>query len=273
MKIISTLLNFILISIILISCEKVINIDLKDSDPIYVIEGELNEGDSLHTIKISKTVKFSDTNIFPAEEGAIVTISDDIGNFEVLQKESPGIYKSLKFLIKGKEGRTYTLKVEIAGKVYTAVSTIPKRVVLEDIMFIENSFSSNGAKNPIPVRNDPFDQQNNYVFNLYQKSVTNDKNYQDWIRDEGIIVLDDVYSNGVTTQQPIFGTIREFLPNDSVRIEMKCVDRNIYKYFYSLSLNGPNGSATPANPISNFDNGCLGYFSAQTKQVLQVIVQ
>ena len=256
MKIISTLLNFILISILLISCEKVINIDLKDSDPIYVIEGELNEGDSLHTIKISKTVKFSDTNIFPAEEGAIVTISDDIGNFEVLQK-----------------GRTYTLKVEIAGKVYTAVSTIPKRVVLEDIMFIENSFSSNGAKNPIPVRNDPFDQQNNYVFNLYQKSVTNDKNYQDWIRDEGIIVLDDVYSNGVTTQQPIFGTIREFLPNDSVRIEMKCVDRNIYKYFYSLSLNGPNGSATPANPISNFDNGCLGYFSAQTKQVLQVIVQ
>ena len=253
-----------------VGCEKVINIDLKDSEPVFVIEGEVNEGDSLHTIKISKSVKFGDLNSFPNVQNASVTLSDDNGNTELLTELSNGEYKSSQFKIKGIEGRTYTLVVEVEGKTFRATSKIPYKVNLDDILLIDNNFAGNGDKIPVPIRKDPAGIQNNYLFDLYIKRV---KDNNVWVRDSSILVLDDVYSDGVITQQPIFGTIRAFSPQDSIKITMKCIDRNIYKYFYSLSLNGPNGSATPANPISNFSGGALGYFSAQTKQTLQKIVE
>ncbi len=262
-------ISFLLIILTLVSCQKVINIDLKDSEPVIVIEGEVNEGDSLHTIVISKSVKFGATNSFPWVKGAVVTLSDNIGNSEVLSEVTDGKYSSTEFKIKGVQGRIYSLKVEVEGKTFIASSTIPYRVNLDDIQLIDNNFEGNGAKTPVPVRQDPFGVQNNYLFDLY---ILRSKDNLGWVRDSGVLVLDDVYSDGVKTQQPIFGTISSFKPGDSIRITMKCIDRNIYKYFYSLSLNGPNGAATPANPISNFSGGCLGYFSAQTKQTLEKIV-
>ena len=43
----------LLSSLLFVSCEKVIDIDMKDSKSTIVIEGEINEGDSLHTIRIT----------------------------------------------------------------------------------------------------------------------------------------------------------------------------------------------------------------------------
>lgn len=257
-------------AIFFVGCQKVINIDLKDSEPVIVIEGEVNEGDSVHRVTISKSVKFSNLNSFPAVQNAIVTLYDDNGNSELLTEYSNGEYLSTQFKVKGVEGRTYTLVVEVDGKTYKASSKIPSKVNLDDILLIDNNFAGGGAKTPVPIRKDPAGIQNNYLFDLY---IMRSKDNLGWVRDSGVLVLDDVYSDGVITQQPIFGTIRSFKPGDSIRMTMKCIDRNIYKYFYSLSLNGPNGSATPANPISNISGGCLGYFSAQTKQTLQKLVK
>ena len=47
------------------------------------------------------------------------------------------------------------------------------------------------------------------------------------------------------------------------------------EYWFSLMQqqgNGPGGGTTPSNPPSNFDNNALGYFSAHTTQVKQIIV-
>jgi hypothetical protein len=262
-------ISFLLTTLTLVSCQKVIDIDLKDSDPVIVIEGEVNEGDSLHTILVSKSVKFGTANTFPWVKGAVVTLSDAVGNSEVLTEVTDGKYSSTQFKIKGVQGRAYYLKVEVDGKTYESTSTIPYKVNLDDILLIDNNFEGNGAKTPVPVRQDPAGIQNNYLFDLY---IMRSKDNLGWVRDSGVLILDDVYSDGVTTQQPIFGTISSFKPGDSIKMTMKCIDRNIYKYFYSLSLNGPNGSATPANPVSNISGGCLGYFSAQTKQTLSKFV-
>ncbi len=262
-------ISFLFAILTLVSCQKVIDIDLKDSEPVYVIEGEVNEGDSLHAIYITKSVKFGSNNTFPNVSGAIVIIADDLGNSEVLKEEKAGKYVSSEFKIKGMVGRTYSLKVLVNGKTFESTSRIPTKVNLEDISFTPNNFEGNNAKSPVPVRYDPQDIQNNYLFDLY---ILRSKDNLGWVRDSGIILLDDVYSNGVKTQQPIFGSIRFFSPGDSIKMTMKCIDRNVYKYFYSLSLNGPNGAATPANPVSNISGGCLGYFSAQTKQTLVKLV-
>ena len=159
----------LLSSLLFVSCEKVIDIDMKDSKSTIVIEGEINEGDSLHTIRITKSSLFGGSNTFPNVKGAVVTIYDDQGNSEVLTEVSEGVYSSIQFKIKGIEGRTYSLNVESEGKVYTSSSTIPKRVNLDYILLIDNNFAGNGAKTPVPVRQDPAGIQNNYLFKLYIK--------------------------------------------------------------------------------------------------------
>ena len=248
------------------SCQKVIDLKLKDSTPQYVIEGEVNSGDSVQTVLISKSVLFGSDNSFPTVSGAIVTIKDNSINYtETLTEVSPGKYISQH--LHGVEGRGYTLTVVVDGKTFTSTSIIPSKVLLDNVSFIDDSFNE-GAKIAIPVRNDPAGIQNNYLFDLYLKRATDSKG---WIRDSALMVVDDVFSDGVTTQQPLFGILK-LMPNDSIRVTMKCIDRNVYKYFYSLSLNGPNGAATPANPVSNISGGCLGYFSAHTKQTLTKII-
>jgi hypothetical protein len=263
------IVTLLFLTLLFVSCEKVIDIDLKDSKSTIVIEGEINEGDSLHTIRITKSSLFGGTNTFPNVKGAVVSISDDQGNYEVLSEVSEGIYSSTQFKVKGIEGRTYSLNVESEGKVYTSTSTIPKRVNLDYIFLIDNNFEGNGAKTPVPIRQDPAGIQNNYLFKLYIKRAKDDLG---WVKDSSIMILDDNFSDGIVTQQPLFGTIRAFMPKDSVRITMTCIDRNVYKYFFSFRLNG-QGVASPANPISNISGGALGFFSAQTKQTLTTIVK
>ncbi len=266
--------NYLFVSIFAIvavgifsSCTKVITLDLKNSDPLYVVEGEVNKGELIHSVNITKSVKFSEVNNFPAVSGALVVLSDNAGNSEVLSEVSPGKYSSSSIL--GVEGRAYTLSVKIEGKEFVATSTVPQQVNLDYLYFLEGGFGGAGEKVPVPIRQDPAGISNFYRFNM---SVSRFEENNGWENDSTILIQDDAFSDGLISQQPLFGSLGFFMPNDTCKLTMMCVDKNVYKYFYSLSLNSPNGAATPANPVSNFSGGCLGYFTAQTKQTVTVIV-
>jgi hypothetical protein len=260
-------LSLVLFLLLMSSCEKVINIDLKDSDPLYVIEGAVTDGESIHTIKISKSIVFSSVNTFPGVSGAIVTLSDDLGNSEVLVESTPGVYLSSTLL--GLEGHTYVLDVKIDGKNFVSTSTIPSKVNLDLLFFIDDNFGGNGGKIAVPIRQDPIGIKNNYKFDM---QVSRFKENKGWEKESSILIQNDDFSDGQINQQPLFGSLGAFFQNDTCKVDMFCIDKNIYQYFYSLSLNGPNGAATPANPTSNISGGCLGYFTAQTKQTLTIVV-
>jgi hypothetical protein len=54
--------------------------------------------------------------------------------------------------------------------------------------------------------------------------------------------------------------------NDSVDIEMQCIDAGVYNFFFTLNQTISQSAAAPTNPVSNFSGGALGYFSAYTTQ-------
>ena len=264
---INFLYSFIILLLVSVtSCQKVIELDLNESEPLIVIEGVVNKDSLVHTIYISQSKKFSSNNVFTKVEDAIVTLSDDLNNVEILIMDSPGVYKSSTIL--GQEGRTYTLKVQLGEEIFTSTSVMPSQVEFLDILFIPDEFTGGGSKIAIPSRLDPIGVSNSYKFDV---SVSRFKDNKGWIRDSAIIIQNDEFSDGLYSQQPIFGTLGSFMPKDTCRITMMNIDGNVYKYFYSLSLN-TGGAATPANPISNISNGALGYFSAQTIQTLEVVV-
>jgi Domain of unknown function (DUF4249) len=249
------------------ACQKVIDIDLNSTASQVVIEGEINDQTNIHTIKISKTVNFSDANNYPAVQGATVTLSDNAGVSETLTETTAGIYKTRNLL--GIAGRKYTLNVNIAGKIYTAVSTMPVLVPLQGVRTIVRL-------RPGPDTVTRFVAIPNYVDpptfgNCYRFIQTlNGK------EDPAFIVFNDNVSNGIPNQRPMFSRDLEIKRNDTLTVEMRNIDKPVYEYFYSLNQsagNGPGGGATPANPVNNIEGGALGYFSAYSVSKKTVIVQ
>ena len=262
--------NIFLASLFLIalsSCQKVITIDLNTADPQYVIEGEITDEARPYQVKISKTVNFSESNNFPKVSGAVVTISDDVGNLETLTESKSGIYQTK--ILRGVSNRIYTLTVKHDGKTFTSVSKMPALVPLLNINTIENNFGRNATTeqtyNAVPLYNDPVGVKNFYRF----IQVVNSK------LDSSFLVRNDNLYDGKQTVQPIFSFGSEIHKGDTLNLTMQCIDNQVYDYFYSLnqsSGNGPGGGTTPTNPVNNI-TGALGYFSACSVSKKTIIVQ
>ena len=257
---------FFLLVILFSACEQEIEIDLNSADPQIVIEGEVTNQKGPYTVRISKTVNFSESNQYPPVTGATVTLSDDLGFSEKLSENAPGVYTTAT--LQGQEGCTYTLKVESGGKTYTALSKMPNRVELKDIKAQESTFGfgTDTLYSATPLFDDPIASGNNYRFIQYRNGE----------RDKSVTVFNDNVNNGNTNERPILSQNFEIKRGDTLVIEMRCIDKPIYDYFFTLSQSagqGPGGGTTPANLPNNLSGNVLGYFSAHTVQRQTIIIR
>ena len=244
------------------SCEKVIDLNLKNAEPVIVIEGNVNDQFENQYVRISKTIPFTSTNTFSGFKGAKVTLST-AGSASINFPEiSNGIYKSSAF--KGVAGKTYTLEVLADGKLYSATSTMPYPVAPDSIGFKKLSFFGNKNIYPTVYYKDPVNIQNQYRYIL----KINNKFQSD-------IVSEDRFNDGNDVSDIIFYDGDDIKSADTIDIEMQSIDRNVFKYYFAISQIGGNGGppVAPTNPNSNFSNGALGIFSANTKSTITVFVK
>lgn len=250
----------VVVALTLGSCEKVIDLDLNKDDPKFVIEGFVTKGETVHQVRITKTLNFDEDQAFPTVDNAVVIISDNAGNSETLSLVSPGLYQTSSLL--GVEGRTYTISVTIGNETFTAQSYLPYQVAIDSLTTQNFSFGPDSFILLVANRLDPAGVANYYQFELKKNSE----------RLNGIYIQDDQLSDGVEILQPVsFG---DYEVGDTAEVTMYCIDQPVYKYFFALDQNGggTNG-ATPANPESNFGTACLGYFSARTKETMVKIIE
>lgn len=259
---INTYWPVVLASLLAVSCEKVIDLPLKGTTPQLVIEATMAT-DSVCRVRISRTLDFAEPNEFPAVSDAAVTLSDDAGNRETLRLVSDGLFESSADGIKGVEGRTYSLSVDLDGNRYEATSRMPRTVVLDSISTMIMPWFGGGKRVYIsPNFQDPAGEENYYKFNFYLNGK----------KEKRVYIWGDDFSNGNYIRQMPFVNEDEIEKGDTVRVEMQCIDPAVYMYFYTLEQ-GQENAATPANPISNFTGGCLGYFSAHTSSTRTIIVE
>jgi len=251
---------FIVLSIFLCcSCEKVISVHLNNSAPQYVIVGNITNEPGVCQVSITQTKDFSDDNTFPGITGATVTVENN-GAVTQLTESGNGNYQA--GTITGKPGDTWHLTVKIGSQVFSATSTMPQPVNMDTIYVTTERLSDN--KNITAVYKDPPGVQNYYRFVQY----LNDK------KEKSIFVRNDELTDGQTIKAPLDfsnntdDSTRDIKSGDEVRIEMLCIDADVYKYWNSLDegSTGDNQSASPANPVTNISGGALGYFSAHTIQ-------
>lgn len=118
----TTLIIGLILAGILLACEKVLDVEIKEEEPVLVIEGWLTSKRETHTVKLYYTRPVI-TNHLPAMvSNALINLKDNVGNSEILKEAANGIYEIKA--IRGREGRTYTLSVAINGNTYEATSVM-----------------------------------------------------------------------------------------------------------------------------------------------------
>lgn len=256
---------FFIALIFICGCKKVLEVSLKDSEPQIVITGEVNNLPGPYRVSISRSVNFAENNDFPPISGALVTIKNKRIT-DTLSEDEPGKYFTKR--IKGKPGESYTLRVELEGKAYTATSVMPLPVELDSISFLL------GRKNTIyPVANfqDPPGVHNYYQFIEYIDGATL-KNGR------GNSVFDDRLSDGRYITSVIYNDSSVIKTGATLTVQMNCIDEKVYTYMSELLQittggGGGFGSPAPANPDSNISGGALGYFSANSVSSKTVTIQ
>jgi hypothetical protein len=240
----------------------VIEIDLKDSEPLLVVEGVFNNRTDTQSVRITSSVGIGDSNSSPGISGATVTVKDQDGISYAFRERAPGIYSSRR--MRGIPGRTYSLSITHNGKTYTARSTMPSQVTIDSIGFQSTTIFSNSRTSLQLIFRDPPQIKNYYRFVLSINEV----------KTSSIFVYNDDFTDGKQVTRDLFDVDVDLKSGDRVAVEMHCIDPVIYRYWFGLDQNRSRGGAsvTPANPVSNISNGALGYFSAQTQQMEQLLV-
>ncbi|MCX2483507.1 DUF4249 domain-containing protein [Pedobacter sp. MR2016-24] len=258
---------FIIVSLSMASCEKVIDVKLNTSPNQVVIEGNINDQPGVQTITMSESVPYTTSNQYPPITGAQVLVTDESSRSWVFTETKPGTYTSSA--LQGQIGQQYTMKVISKDITYTAVSTIPTLVNLDSLSIKVITFGSEDFKAVEVHFKDPADRVNQYRWVMKINGVQIRVVYAD----------NDRLSNGNDVVNVLFYSDDEnekLKAGDEVEVEMQCIDKPVFNYWFTLSQqsqNGPGGGVTPGNPPSNIDNKALGYFSAHTSQKMKVTVK
>ncbi len=256
------------------SCEKVVYIDLNTSSPIPVVEGYITDHTQPCSIKLSHSVNYYDPNVFPALTDAVVSVSDNVGNSEVLHQTSDGMYQSSS--IQGTPGRTYTLKILYKGIEYSAHSYLPAPVAMDSVIIMQNPPGGGGFGGGL-------DSIPGYrITTIFKDPPGLGNYYRLWLHSNDSLAINkgryhlatDKLSDGDEMSISYNTKLR---PGDSLTVTLECIDKYAFDYFSTLGSVVGDGSffmsAPPANPVNNISNGGLGYFSAYSYTEKKFVVQ
>ncbi len=128
------------ILISLSACEKNVTVKVPDAEPLVVVEGYIETGQN-PILVLSKTLPFFGTintsTVFQQTiQGARVII--DNGSMIDTLDQIPGIGVYTSPRMTGAERTSYSLRVEVEGKVLSAVTYIPEAIILDSVWFKVN---------------------------------------------------------------------------------------------------------------------------------------
>ncbi|MEZ4938254.1 MAG: DUF4249 domain-containing protein [Crocinitomicaceae bacterium] len=264
------LFSLIILILIFASCEKIIDVDIPDSEPQIVIEGKINTDTTLYSVFIRKTVAYNST-ADSYVSGAVVTLSDYIGNSQILNYVGNGEYQTT--LMYGEIGRTYTLNVLNEGVEYQNYSSIKSPVQLDSVRVLyipPNTYPGvDEGLYPQVYYTDPAGLGDRFRIIL----IKNDTVFNSA---DDYFLTDDVYDDGLQDIVSFFGERFKLKPGDKLKVEFWTLNEHVFDYFETLENIISQGFAptgVPDNPNSTWTNGALGVFNAYSYDSDSLVVQ
>lgn len=234
------------------------DINVNDIGIITVIDAKI-EMDSNARVQISYSEDIN-TAFTPSpnyEANAIVEISNGVSSEQLIYLGG-GVYRGSSIL--GKVGETYSLTININGKIYTASSTMYNPATLRDITLTpitgkDGKTITGYAENW--VVNDPSATRNRYLFEWWTNGVHNQA--IDWAIDDNRVVN---ANEGLS----LFNPQRDVNVKEITTFRVSEIDKSTYDFYnmYEKIVRGiaSAGDQTPYNPVSIFGAGTIGNFRA-----------
>ncbi len=238
--------------LLLVSCEKEINLDYHETAEKYVVEARMTQDNTI--VRLSTTQPVTDNDSYQYEvAGAVMVLSSDGEVLDTLSYEGRGRYFSK---VKGIFPNTYTLDIEVEGHRFSSQSTMQRAPRPSGFRFVWKEMVGRRILFAELKIDDIPGEVNYYFMHIYRNGI----GYR-WA------VLSDEHGPGQELQQLFHccseddikdGDSDALQENTRVTVEIRSIDRRSYDYFYSMQTMSSAGT----NPIQNFSGGCLGYFSA-----------
>ncbi len=274
-SIIITLASLLLL--VFIGCEDVIIVELNSADPTIVIEATISDDNLPSRVTITKSTDFYKPSVYPIVSGAKVIVNDSEGNSFLFNEVSDGIYENA--IIKGKQGVKYSIEVLAEGIRYNAVSTMPSKMVLDTLTIEEAPKKPNSKENSF-----------RFFLRLFFQDMKGVDNYaRIRMYDKGFLLSGfEIYGDKVTdgnyiNYRVIINTGQGFVNlGDTLTVELMSIDKPTFEFYKTAnsvnasasSSRGPGStSAAPANPVTNWSNNALGYFSAYSTSKKTIIIK
>ena len=263
-----------LLSILIISCEKVVDINVPTAETRLVVDASIQwkKGTTGNEQKVKLTTTTSYfSNTIPIVTGAIVFITNDNNmTFDFVENPNTGEYICTNFI--PEINRTYILTVVYNGETYTATETLK---AVPQITSIEqrNDLGFTGNEIGIKIKfQDNGNEDNQYLFR-FDTNISSIPIYN---------VLDDSFSQG----NEIFALYsdKQLVTGKTVDFTLYGISRQYYNYMNILiNVAGGNGgspfSTPPANVRGNIINQsnpekyAPGYFNLSETDTINYTIQ
>ncbi len=280
----SSFLN-ILLSVFLFSvftsCEKEITVKLPKPETKIVIEGAIETGQHPWVFVTTNTPYFSHVDSIVIYnmivKNAKVSVTDGTTTDSLQLTVDPYTFPFLKYVgssIIGKTNKTYKLKVEVGGKVFTASTYIPNAVKIDSLKF-KPDFNQDTLGYVWLYLKDPDTLGNYYraftkilgIDSVYLRpypSVSDDRFFNgqkaEYSLQRGRNPLEDnkYDDNGLDSA----GVSRfYFRKGQTVVVKLCSIDVEHYNFWFSIEqqfITDGNPFATPVSARSNISGGALG---------------
>nr|WP_042294085.1 DUF4249 family protein [Nonlabens ulvanivorans] len=260
--------TFLMISIGLLSCEDVIELDLNNSTPKLVIDAALElqeDGFTEATVLLTRSSSFYQEEIAYVDNASVV-VTDPTGTNHVFTLTDSGLYKNVTLNIL--DGETYTLTIIDGTETYTAtqefISTVPyTRVEQSEITGFGDFTEISG------YFNDPAGIDNYYLFEYIDAYNTE------------VDISDDEFSDG---NEALTAFFMEDLPvGTMVTLTIKGIDRRGFTFYDTLIQQTADGGGGPFDTqpatvrgniinTTNPENFPYGYFRVSEKFEIEYTV-
>jgi hypothetical protein len=272
MKLITTICILVATATLFTSCEKEINLDLKNTSPKLVVEGNILWGlDTVinqQELKLSLSANYTgNTNPLPVTN-AIVMVNDGTNNY-TYNHIGNGVYRS-SFI--AATNKTYKLIISYEGDEYNAYETLKAGGADIDSLTVNYFSSALGSPegNFITVNTtDPLNERNFYLWQLFI-------NEQLMINPSPGNIYRAIQKDDFFNGQPLINYLPfdnfPVVTGDIARLHQLNISEQMYNYYYSifnLTASSPvSGDVPPGNIKGNIvnlnkpDKNALGYFGA-----------
>jgi len=273
-------LTYVFGLILLLGCTEVIELDIAQVPPVYIVEGIVTNRNQHHSVRISKSIGFYEEGPTPGVTGAQVSVRDNLGNLYIYsESDSIGVYVSEE-IFEGIPGRTYSLDIELDGKHFEATDSLRSIQEIESLVwrfsmdqyewleYAEEPEDEGKLFEILLTTTEPQETKDYYLFRLFRNdSIQTDDGQYIYFADD--TALGDRIEDFAA---PVF-----YRYGDTARFEVHSMSPEAFKFWSDMQANISNDGgmfgSVPANAFSNIQGeGVLGFFQASSVAADSLIV-